>query len=110
MVIGVGGVADRPFHARGKVVLKGVAPAPNRGLVRYVVASIGPTHRVLGGDAGKEVSALSPDRVGFAPRRPPEITTPPTSPIRPPVRVQPVVDQAQKRRRVSFHDEQEPRV
>src|SRR5262249_53482937 len=38
---------DRPIHARGEIILKGCAPAPDRRLVRYISFTISADDSVL---------------------------------------------------------------
>ena len=107
IVVGMGEVFDRPLHAGGKVVLVGLAPAPDGGLVGDVHQSIMSDNAILRSGAGKQIATLCPDGVRLAVGLPVDIAASPAAPVRPAPGAQAVVDQPQVRRRIPFHDEQE---
>ncbi len=109
-MVGVGVVVDGPIHAGCEVVLKGSAPAPDGGRIRDVLFSVDADDCVLRRDAAKLVASLRPDGMGFAMGLAVDVASAPASPVRPPIAVQAVVDEAEPGRRIAFHDEHEARV
>ena len=107
---GVGKVGHRPRHARGKVVLIGLAPAPDRRLVRSMLLPIRPDHRILRVATAQLVAALAPEGMRLAMRLPIDVASAPAAPVRPPIGIQAVVDQPQKRWRVPLHDVRHARI
>src|SRR5262245_39403242 len=101
---------DRPIHARGELMLKGRAPAPDRGLIRHVRLAVGAGDRVLRGDPPEKIAALRPDRARLAVRLPIDVASAPTAPARIAIAVEAVVREAEKGGSVAFHYESEIRI
>src|SRR5262245_19484671 len=101
---------DRPIYARGEIMLKGCAPSPDRRLVRHISFAIGSDDGVLRGEPPEEIAALRPDRARLAIRLPIDVASAPTAPARIAVAIEAIVREAEKGRRVPFHNESELRI
>ena len=105
IVIRVGEILDRPIHARGKIVLKSLAPAPDRRLIGGVTAD-----RICGCQAEEAIAPLRPDRPRLARRGAQHVAATPAAPVRVIARLQPVGDQSEERWGIALHDEHEARI
>jgi len=81
IVVCVAVVVDRPIHACCEIVLKRLAPAPYRCLIRNILPPIVTFNRVLRSYSGKQVAALCLDRMCFAIRLPVNVAPAPTAPV-----------------------------
>src|SRR5262249_21809864 len=110
VMVCVGVRFDRPIHARGEIILKGRAPAPNRRLIRHISLAIGAGDGVLRGDPWEKIAALRPDRARLAIRLPIDVASSPATPTRIAIAVEAVVREAEKGGRVAFHNKCELRI
>src|SRR5215470_19557256 len=101
---------DRPIHARGEIMLKGCAPAPDRRLIRHIGFAIGADDGVLRGDPPEEIAALRPDRARLAIRLPIDVASAPAAPTRIAIAIEAIVREAEKGGSVPFHNESELRI
>src|SRR5262245_46293474 len=101
---------DRPIHARGEIMLKGRAPAPDRRLIRHISFAIDANDGVLRGDPPEEIAALRPDRTCLAVWPPIDVAPAPAAPARIAIAIENIVREAEKGGRVALHNESELRI